>query len=85
MLVDAEDITLKNGTKKVKYTFVNGQGQQITAYDPTEETGGQYKKEVSDWDGNLATLRLSEYAFTPKDFAGKVSLKLMPKAKSKRE
>lgn len=83
MLVDAEDIVLKNGTKKVKYTFVNGQGQQVVAYDPTEEESGQYKDEVVDWDGNLAALKLSEYRFTPKEFQGKVSLKLMPKEGAK--
>lgn len=83
MLVDAEDIELKNGVKKVKYTFINGQGQQVVAYDPSQEIGGEYKDEVVDWNGNLADIKLSEYRFTPKEYQGKVSQKLMPRNEKK--
>lgn len=85
MLVDAENIELKNGTKKVKYTFVDNQGKQIIAYDPNQEKDGEYKSEVSDWDGNLATIKLSDYRFTPKEFQGKTTLKLMPKEKTNKK
>lgn len=79
MLVDAQNIVLKNGTKKVKYTFIQSDGSQVAAYDPTEETGGQYADQVINSDGRWNELQASEFRFTPKEFQGKVTLKLMPK------
>lgn len=83
VLVDAEDIVLKNGNKKVKYTFILKDNSLLTAYDPTQETGGEYKSDVVDSDGNWNEIDAKEFVFTPKVWDGKTTLKLVSKGEKK--
>lgn len=79
-LVEASNITLKDGTKKVKYLFVDKDGEAIIGYDPKQSEGGQWAKEAKDWDGKMESLVLTDWKWVKKEFQGKFSLKLVGKA-----
>jgi len=76
MLVDVIEIELKNGVKKFKYTFITSDNKLMNAYDNT----GEYADLVVDCDGKYDDILAHEFCFTPKEFKGVVSEKLMPRA-----
>lgn len=82
MLVEMQDITLRNGTKKVKMTFLRPDNSLLTAYDPIAENteNSAYCEDVVDCDGKYNEELAKEFRFTPKEWQGKISLKLLPKA-----
>jgi len=74
--IGAEQISLKDGTKKWKYTFLQPDLKFLTAYDDK----GEYKDDVVDVEGWDAT-KAKKYTFTVKEWQGTQTERLMPKSK----
>jgi len=72
----AEQITLKDGTKKWKYTFLQPDLKFLVAYDDA----GEYKNDAVDteeWDETKA----KKYTFVVKEWQGVQTERLLPKDK----
>lgn len=75
VLVEMQPIKLKNGTEKFKYTFLAPDNSIVLGYDNL----GEYADLVVDSDGKYDDSQAHEFNFTPKEFEGKISDKLMTK------